>query len=123
MTWQESHKSYAVERVRRFAEDENLICLALPPFSTIAKQMSASRGGNFWERFGSLHQIVPEQALVIGDFGLGSDAPIILDYSRSMSDPPVLRLRWHAGGQTEWVDGASRFDQFAAMLGLIDVVE
>jgi hypothetical protein len=74
--------------------------------------------------FGSaLNQIVPEQALVIGDFGMGSDSPIILDFAANQSNPPVLRLRWHSECQyTEWAQGAKDFDDFANMLGLTDGV-
>jgi hypothetical protein len=109
------------ERVRRFARDESLICLARPAFATIAAVRAAGGSGDFWRRFGALHQIAPEKALVIGDFGLGSDSPIVLDYSRNSADPPVLRLRWSDGPHTEWVEGGSNFDHFAELLGLADV--
>ena len=74
--------------------------------------------GDFWERFGALHQIVPEKALIIGDFGLGSDAPIVLDFAKDASNPPVLRLRWGSDQRNDWVLGARDFDEFAEMLGL-----
>src|SRR5690349_12838208 len=82
------------ERVRRFAPNETLICLAMPPFATIASLRAMGGSGDFWPRFGALDQIVPEKAVIIADFGLGSDSPIILDYSRDATDPPVLRLLW-----------------------------
>jgi hypothetical protein len=113
------------ERVQRFAPDETLICLAPPPFGTIAAERAAGGSGDFWPRFGALHQIDSEKAVVIGDFGLGSDSPIILDYSRNAADPPVLRLRWSGNGpqvNTEWVEGARNFDHFAELLGLSDGV-
>ena len=104
--------------VQRFAPDETLICLAPPPFGTIAAVRAAGGSGDYWLRFGALHQIEPEKAVVIGDFGLGSDSPIVLDYSRNAADPPVLRLRWSDGPHTEWVEGARNFDHFAELLGL-----
>ena len=61
-----------------------------------------------WERFGALDQIVPEKALIIGDFELGSDSPIILDYSRDASNPPVLRL-WLGARQAHRM-GAGRYE-------------
>jgi hypothetical protein len=109
------------ERVQRFASDETLICLAPPPFGTIAAERDAGGSGDFWPRFGALHQIEPEKAVVIGDFGLGSDSPIVLDYSRNAADPPVLRLRWSGNGphiNTEWIEGARNFDHFDELLGL-----
>jgi hypothetical protein len=70
-------------------------------------------------QFGALDQIEPERALIIGDFGMGSDAPIILDYRNADSDPPVLRLRWSEGRDNNaWVRCAASFDEFADMLGL-----
>lgn len=118
MTEQEWKPIISEDRVRRFAPDEGLICFASPPFRSIADHRAAGGAGDFWQRFGALDQIVPEKAICIGDFGLGSDAPIILDYSRDRFDPPVLWLRWSEGRCTEWVEGARNFDQFAEMLGL-----
>jgi hypothetical protein len=115
------HPIISPDRVPRFAPEETLICLQPPPFPTIAKVRAAGRAGNFWERFGALDQIDPERALLVGDFGLGSDSPIILDYARNASNPPVLRLRWGPRGQgNEWVQGACDFAEFAQMLGLAE---
>lgn len=111
----------AADRVQRFAPDETLICLARPPFATIAVHRDAGGSGDFWSKFGALHQIEAEKSVVIGDFGLGSDSPIVLDYSRNSFDPPVLRLRWSGNGtqiNTEWIEGARNFDHFAELLGL-----
>ena len=108
------------DRVRRFAPEEELIYLNAPPFRTIADELQAASAvvvNEFWMRHGALNQIVPEKALILGDFGLGSDAPIILDYAQHASDPPVLRLRY-AGASTDWVRGARNFEEFATMLGL-----
>lgn len=82
------------------------------------QEKSTGGAGDFWERFGVLDQIVPEMALTIGDFGLGSDSPIILEFARNASTPPVLRLRWSRDQRNEWVQGARDFDEFAEMLGL-----
>lgn len=119
MNEQQLRPIISTDHVRRFAAEETLICLERPPFPTIAKERAAGSAGDFWERFGALDQIDPELAVIIGDFGLGSDSPIILDYAQHPSNPPVLRLRW--GQQcrsTEWVQGACDFDEFAKILGL-----
>lgn len=97
ITVQEFNPLVPADRVRRFAEEESLICLQPPPFTTIAQHQAGDGAGDFWERFGAVDQIVPEKALIIGDFGLGSDSPIILDFARNPSNPPVLRLRWGPG--------------------------
>jgi hypothetical protein len=58
-------------------------------------------------------------ALDIGDFGLGSDAPILLDYRVDAENPRVIRLRWSPGGEdNRWVVMASTFDSFVEALGL-----
>ncbi|MEK8034926.1 hypothetical protein AACH06_29270 [Ideonella sp. DXS29W] len=119
MTAQQLNPLVPPERVRLFAEEESLIFLEPPPFSTIAQERQKGGAGDFWERFGALHQIVPEQALVIGDFGLGSDSPIVLDFHANSVDPPVLRLRWSTDKSNEWVLGARNFDAFARLLGFI----
>ena len=93
MTAQQFNPLIPADRARRFAEEEPLICLQPPPFPTIARLRAAGGAGDFWEQFGALGQIDPERALVIGDFGLGSDSPTILDFRRA-ANPPVLRLRW-----------------------------
>ena len=42
----------------------------------------------------TLTQIDPEHALLVADFGHGSDAPIALDYRGDRNDPPVIGLKW-----------------------------
>jgi hypothetical protein len=72
------------ERVRRFAPEEDEIHLWIPPFRTIADEVAAASDvvvNEFWKRQGALDEIIPEKALILGDFGLGSDAPIILNFS------------------------------------------
>lgn len=118
MTAQQLNPLVPSGRVRRFAEDESLICLERPPFRTIAQVQAAGREGDFWEQYGALDQIVPEKALIIGDFGLGSDSPIILNFACDPSNPPVFRLLWGPEQKNRWVQGARNFEEFAEMLGL-----
>lgn len=119
MTMQQLHPTIPADRVRRFAAEESLICLQPPPFHTVAQERAAGGSGDFWQRFGALDQIDPNRAVIIGDFGLGSDSPIVLDYGRDAFNPPVLRLRWGPRGVgNEWVQGARDFDEFATILGL-----
>jgi hypothetical protein len=113
------------DRVRRFAPEQELIYLNAPPFRTVADEMrsaSVNVVNEFWRRLGALNEIVPDKALILGDFGLGSDAPIVLDYARHALDPPVLRLRYAANGTTGWVQGARNFAEFVTVLGLVDGV-
>ena len=104
------------------APKENSIFLCSPPFHTVAVDIAArqKRFGvdRFWSTYGALESISPELSLIIGDFGLGSDSPIVLDYRQSGSTPSVLRLEWRKPEPNVWVRCAENFDEFADMLGL-----
>jgi hypothetical protein len=105
------------ERVQALAPEEKLLYLLPPPFYTVRQrsetnpywftEMAAPRGIDF------------DLALDIGDFGLGSDAPILLDYRENATDPRVIRLRWPGDGKAnEWVIMAQDFATFVSILGL-----
>src|SRR5262249_39518460 len=82
------------QRIKQFAPEEDQIFLYPPSsFRTVAREVSVGNSG-FWSKFGALHEIAPERALIIGDFGLGSDTAIVLDYRESNAQPSVLRLNW-----------------------------
>ena len=57
----------------RVPEDRNRrlrrIYLYAPPFHTVA-QIVAGNGGDFYSRFGALHDLVPEASVEIADFGI-----------------------------------------------------
>jgi hypothetical protein len=67
------------ERIQSFAPEQDRLYLFRPPFRTIAQRMDG-REGTFWSKWGALAEITPELALDIGDFGLGADSAIVLDY-------------------------------------------
>jgi hypothetical protein len=105
-----------------FAPEESTIFLCSPPFHTVAVDIAGrqKRFGvdRFWSTYAALESISPELSLIIGDFGLGSDSPIVLDYRQSGATPSVLRLQWRKPEPCVWVRCAERFDEFADMLGL-----
>jgi hypothetical protein len=106
------------DRIRRLAPEEATIYLYPPPFATVARHLSGE-GADFYRRFGVVEQLVPEVAIEIGDFGLGSDAPILLDYRDSLTDPSVIRLCWPGDGQANvWRLMAPDFPTFMKALGL-----
>lgn len=109
------------ERIQLFAPEESTIFLYTPPFYTVAADIAGrqKRGHHtFWSTHAALDSISPELSLVIGDFGLGSDAPILLDYRQGGSSTPVIRLQWRKPEANVWVRCADSFDGFADMLGL-----
>ena len=112
-----------LERVHQFAPEERDIYLLSPPFKTVGQRLPS--GERFWE----WDQAAPAEisfnhAVVIGDFGIGSDAPVVLDYRLDPRQPCVLRLRYDfVPGPpptkiTHWVGVARSFDDFADLLGL-----
>ncbi|HEX8464863.1 MAG TPA: hypothetical protein VF627_09630 [Abditibacterium sp.] len=56
-----------------------------------------------------------ELTLIIADFGLGSDAPVALDYSQNRDEPRVTTLKWDKAGN-HWVQLAPNFDRFLKMI-------
>jgi hypothetical protein len=96
------------EILQQFAPDEETIFLYPPPFATIAE---AREDNKYWEdERNALDEIDPEQALIIGDFGLGSDTSIILDYRTG--EPLLLRLQW-GEPKNHWVECRLHIADFA----------
>lgn len=112
---QNLHCLVAKASVQIFAPEEEKIFFSPPPFHTV-KQRAMTSEQRFWsDPRTAIQEINPDLTLVIGDFGLGSDAPLALDYSQNPEDPRVIRLRWAQEGN-HWVEVAATFGQFAAML-------
>jgi len=109
-----------VERIRRFAPEEDWIFLCPPPFGKPTDVFSRSvdfHGQSDAESPSG--DIDYDRAVVIADFGLGSDAPIALDYRQSLDCPSVIHYRWsHRGERNRWIYVAPSFRQFADMLEL-----
>lgn len=105
----------APEDIDQVAPGESSLFLYPPPFRTLASEIRKSR--RFWDEHGALDQIQPELALVIGDFGLGSDDAIVLDYRHNPGEPSVLRLAWDHDGN-HWVKAAPTFGEFTRLLRL-----
>lgn len=105
----------APEDVERVAPGERALFLEPPPFRTLAEEIADNPG--FWDEHGVLGDIDPDRALVIGDFGPGSDAVLVLDYRTSADDPTVVRLAWTDVG-TRWVEVAPTVDDLVRRLGL-----
>lgn len=110
------------ERLAAVAPGEPGLFLYPPPFVTVASVVAREKRESFrfYHEFGALDQIDPERAVEIGDFGLGSDAPFILDYRQEPQNPAVLRLLWPRGNQepNRWVLLAKDFASLVAALGL-----
>ncbi len=109
------------ERIQLFAPEESTVFLRSPPFHTVADHITGWKRRFGVDRFGPPIQrwrAYPELSILIGDFGLGSDSPTVLDYRQSGSAPSVTRLRWRKPEPNVWICCAETFDEFADMLGL-----
>ncbi len=102
------------DRIRRFRG----ICLYPPPFQTVARTL-AGGGDRFYTDVGALHELVPDAAIPIADFGMGADSPILLDYRAGPTNPRVISLEWPGGDDPNyWIVLAPDFPSFVEMLGL-----
>lgn len=107
----------APDNVRRLAPDETIIFLNPPPFHTVRELANTNDFWNWPESDPS--GIVFDLAIAIGDFGIGSDSPILLDYRADADNPRVIRLNWSDTGKDNlWVHMADDFDTFVQTLGL-----
>ncbi len=101
------------ERIQAFAPDEYDIVLYPPPHSTVADELAGN--AKFWDEHGALHEIDPAEALVLGDFGNGSDTVLIADFRTK--PPQVLRLQWTQEG-SRWIVVAPTVDRLLSLLEL-----
>jgi len=106
------------DRVHRFAPEEDELYLYAPPFRTV--QQCCESGETFWEEsIAAPAELDFARAVPIADFGLGTDAPVVLDYAAGAAPPRVRHLAWsRTGNDNHWVLSAETFDEFARLLGL-----
>jgi len=99
-------------------EDDRII-LMQPPFHTISDEVAS--GHEFWNRdLSNVGEIEYKNAVIIADFGLGSDSPIILYYDGA-KQPSVMYLKWLGNGSDirhSWVRTHHSFEEFASAVGL-----
>jgi hypothetical protein len=106
------------ERIQKFAPEYDRIYLLAPPLHTIRERVN--NGDDFWNS----PQAAPSEidfdlVLDVGDFGLGSDAPILLDYTTSASNPRVIRLVWSSSKtKNHWQVVTLDFSAFVKLLGI-----
>ncbi len=102
------------DRIKAFAPEEDSIYFYQPPFATVS--LCKKHGEQFWDwPMSAAHEIDADKTILIGDFGLGSDAPIALDYRRNTNSPSVIRLKWSQEGNN-WVEVAATFEDFIKLI-------
>jgi hypothetical protein len=117
---QNLHPLISPERVKALAPDERgVIYLYTPPFKPVGRRDDPKDFYNWPSSDPS--GIDYERAIMIGDFGIGSDAPIALDYRCDVTKPRVIRLRYNEDCPPligKWVTMAPDFPSFVEALGL-----
>jgi len=105
-------------RLCKLVPDALRLCLFSPPFETIGRLID--KGDFFWLLPQvKTKEISPSLAVLIGDFGEGTDSALILDYRHGHAQPQVMRLGWDENAtQGSWVYVASTFSEFANLVGL-----
>lgn len=117
---QETNPIVGTEVTKRIWPNEEKIILTPPPFHTIKDEVD--HGNTFWTEFlTNVGEIDYSIALIIADFGAGTDSPIILYYDDD--DPSIMYLKWSGGGQFplkhSWICTHNSFNEFARDVGLI----
>jgi hypothetical protein len=116
---QEIHPILGAEAAHALSPDDDCIVMMKPPFHTIADEVAG--GNKYWvSGVTNANEIDYAKAVIIADFGLGSDSPIIL-YYRNMNSPVVMYLRWSGNGnniQHQWIQTHNSFEEFAVAVGL-----
>ena len=96
--------------LRVAAPNEVGIVLIPPPYQPVLVEVEWYRaraaqhlgGYDYWKEHGALGEIDPAEAILIADFGHGSDTAAIMDFRY---DPaPILRLHWSGrdGEHNHW---------------------
>ncbi len=103
----------------KLSKDNDRIYLEGPPFITIEEEAISNR---FWyDELTNVGEIDYKKAVIIGDFGIGSDSAIILYYGNTHK-PSIMYLKWSFKANNihhSWVETHSCFDDFAIEVGLI----
>jgi hypothetical protein len=101
--------------VRQFAPEESKVFFYPPPFQLVRNLFEGPESGFWSDPRTATSEIDPDLTMLIGDFGLGSDAPLALDFRKSPTNPSVIRLKWAAEGN-HWVEVAPSFAAFINFL-------
>ena len=111
-------KQFHRDIVHKISPDDHEIVLESPPFHTI--QDEVEDGNLFWtEGLTNVGKIDYSRAVIIADFGLGSDSPIILYYEEK-EEASVMYLKWSSSEPHihSWEETHKTFKDFAVEIGL-----
>lgn len=100
---QECNPILGKEAARKLSQEEDKIILMTPPFHTIADEIT--HGNNWWiDGLTNVGEIDYDKAIIIADFGAGTDSPIIL-YYHPETTPVIMYLKWSIdGADTTFMD-------------------
>ena len=113
---QNSLPIFPIENLKHIIPEEETIYFRRPPFQTVRQELESDTS-NYWSEFGAVSELNPDLSVIIGDFGIGSDAPLILKYESQKSTPSVWKLVWAKKGNY-WREVSPSFEEFMEALGL-----
>ena len=104
-----------IEVARRWDPESPWINLETP--LKLSDEVAGNRA--FWDEFGALSTIDTDGYAVIGDFGPGSDSPIVVALNKQPAH--VMRLAWSRSGDggttaNRWEVMADDFDSFLGVI-------
>jgi hypothetical protein len=113
--------------VRAILPDEGCFCLFSPPFRTLEDDQRMSRS-RWWKQFLDRcrhpDEVDYSKAVMVADFGPGSENPVVLDYRHTPPEVMALSFTFHRdrdpGQELEghWVVLASTLEELLDKLGL-----
>ncbi|WP_078120104.1 hypothetical protein [Thiosocius teredinicola] len=108
------------EKARLLSSTDDSLVLMPAPFHTIADEVA--EGNEFWVgALSNVGEIDYAKAVIIADFGPGSDSVVVLYYGEG-SEPDIRYLKWEGEGNRlrhAWIRTHRSFEAFAQTLGLV----
>lgn len=124
---QETSPIVSKDDIPKAFPDFDMIVLQPPPFHSIAEDINS--GNKFWvndlTNYGEIDYC---KAVIIADFGSGSDSPIILYYDNIELSPKIMFLRWSFSNNGEnvhhsWVCSHASFEDFVNDIDLLNLLK
>ena len=103
---------FTKEIVKELFPEEDELFFYLPPFKTVEQLIEGGEQRYWKSKSAKIEQIAPKETLIIGDFGMGADVCIALDYR--FEEPKVIKLIY----AKKWVTVAQSFKELSAKLEL-----
>ncbi|MGB0562837.1 MAG: hypothetical protein ACPGVO_13690, partial [Spirulinaceae cyanobacterium] len=106
---------FSEEQVKNINPEMSTIFFESPPFISMERLKTINENEEFWP-YENVESINLSRALLIGDFGIGSESVLILYYEEYRNEPSVWMLVWYLeSGSTlncRWTKVTDSFVEF-----------